>query len=103
MNKYYEAKRVNDGSTEKKNAIIKASKEYKKAVSKAKALQRKQKIKKLKNSKTKNPKYYWSILGNNNNHKIRDSNNIPSLDYFYNEFKNLSGDQNYGEYGYDLD
>ena len=102
-NKYYKAKRANDGSTEKKNAIIKASKEYKKAVSKAKALQRKQKIKKLKNSKTKNPKYYWSVLGNNNNHKIRGSNNIPSLDYFYNEFKNLSGDQNYGEYSNGLD
>ena len=41
-NKYYKAKRANDGSTEKKNTIIKASKEYKKAVSKTKALQRKQ-------------------------------------------------------------
>ena len=90
-NRYYAAKRANDGSEEKQKDVIKASKEYKKAVSKAKALQRKKKIQKLRNSKSKNPKYYWSVLGNKNNHKIRSSNITPTLDYFYNEFKNLAG------------
>ena len=54
-NRYYAAKRANDGSEEKQKDVIKASKEYKKAVSKAKALQRKKKIQKLRNSKLKNP------------------------------------------------
>ena len=86
-NKYYQARRANDGSIEKKNEVRKASKEYKKAVSKAKAIQRKKKIQKLRNAKTKNPKYYWSVLSNNNNYKTRCSSSTPNLDTFYNEFK----------------
>ena len=61
-NKYYRAKRANDGSDEKKKEVMKSSREYKKAVSKTKALQGKKIKQKLRNNKTRNPKYYWSML-----------------------------------------
>ena len=60
-----------------------ASKDYKKAVAKAKAIAKKEKVKKLKNSKTKNPKFYWSVLNGKNNHKIKNSIDKPNLDTFF--------------------
>ena len=45
-NRYYKAKRLNNGSDERKNEVANSSKAYKKAVMKDKALHRKQLIKK---------------------------------------------------------
>ena len=70
-NRYYKAKRSNNGTEEKRNELKIASKEYKKAVSKEKALHRKQRIKMLRNAKSKDPKLYWSVLSNK--HKIDNS------------------------------
>ena len=61
-NKYYAAKRANNSTEESKTDIKNTSKSYKKAILKAKAIARKQKINKLRNAKTKDPKFYWSVL-----------------------------------------
>ena len=102
-NRYYKAKRANNGSDEMKNELKIASKDYKKAVKKAKAINKKQKINKLRNSKTNNPKCYWSVLNSKNNNKINNSSNRPTLDNFFEEFKNLSGTVCHGEFSNDLD
>ena len=97
-NKYYMIKRINNGSNEMKLELQNASKAYKKAVAKAKAISKKQKIKKLKYSKNNDRKYYWSILNNKNNHKIRNSKNVPTPTTFFNGFKNLASGEDHGEF-----
>ena len=58
-NRYYKARRENDGTHEKQKVLTAKSKIYKKAVSKALALHKKRIINKLRNAKTRNPKFYW--------------------------------------------
>ena len=97
-NRYYKAKRSNNGTEEKRNELKIASKEYKKAVSKEKALHRKQRIKMLRNAKSKDPKFYWSVLSGK--HKFNNTNReiSPNLDFFYDKFKELAGNESHGEY-----
>ena len=96
-NRYYKAKRLNNGTEEKRNELKIASKEYRKAVSKEKALHRKQRIRMLRNAKSKDPKFYWSVLSSK--HKIVNTRGIsPNLDFFYEKFKELAGNESHGEY-----
>ena len=101
--RYYKAKRLNNGTVERKTEVANTSKKYKKAVMKEKALCRKQIIKKLKNAKTKDPKLYWSVLNRQYNRKSKGANNAPSLDDFFNAFKDLAGNVDQGEYISDVD
>ena len=78
-NKYYKAKRDNDGTKEKKDDLIAKSKAYKKSANKSIALHRKQTIKKLRNAKTKNPKFYWSVLNRKSNKSPNRNTNAISL------------------------
>ena len=100
-NKYYKARRENDGSEEKQRALTAKSKEYKKAVAKAHALQRKQVIKKLRNAKSKNPKFYWSVIKQFNS-KCNRNNNAISFNALFNGFKTLSGTNSHGEFTKDI-
>ena len=88
-NKYFKAKRLNNGTDERKTELTNASKAYKKAVLKAKALHRKQLIKKLRNAKTKDPKFYWSVLNRRTNKRDNSSRNVPPLTDFLAGFKIL--------------
>ena len=97
-NSYYNAKRENDGSNERKVEVANKSKAYKKAVLKAKALHRKYLINKLRNAKTKNPKFYWSVLHRQYNNKSHSCNNQLSLNDVFMGFKSLSGNDNQGEF-----
>ena len=97
-NKYYEARREKDGTQEKQAALTVKSKEYKKAVSKALALHRKQTIKKLRNAKTKNPKFYWSAINRQSNNNTNRSNTAISSNDFLSGFKSLSGTNSHGEF-----
>ena len=97
-NKYYKAKKQNDGSDEKKRDLNIKSKAYKKAVSKAKALHRKQFFKKLSNAKTKNPKFYWSALNRHCNIKRKKDISNISLKDFFTGFKTLSGTNTHGDF-----
>ena len=97
-NKYYKARRENDGTQEKQEALTAKSKEYKKAVSKALALHRKQTIKKLRNAKTKNPKFYWSAINRQSRNNTNRSNTAISSNDLFNGFKSLSGTNNHGEF-----
>ena len=101
-NKYYAAKRANKGTEETKTELKNTSKEYKKAILKAKAISRKQKIKKLRNAKTKDPKFYWSVLNCKNNHKIRNSKNTPDICTIFEEFIKLSGTGSPGDFNNDI-
>ena len=85
-NKYYKAKRLNNGTEERKNEVANTSKAYKKAVMKAKALDRKQLIQKLRNAKTKNPKFYWSVINRQPYRRKNYTNKTPSLEDFFNGF-----------------
>ena len=81
-NRYYKAKKQNDGTKEKRDEVADKSKAYKKAVLKAKALHRKQTIKKLRNAKTSNPKLYWSVLNRQFNNTCKSSiDAIPINDF----------------------
>ena len=97
-NKYYNAKRLNNGTDERKAEVANASKTYKRAVWKEKALSRKQIIKELRNAKTKNPKFYWSVLNRHSNKWYNSNKNTPSLDNFFEGFKALSGTDSHGEF-----
>ena len=97
-NKYYKARRQNDGSQIKKDDLNAKSKAYKKAVAKAQALHRKKVIKKIRNAKTRNPKFYWSVLNRQFNSKTNRSNDAMSGIDFFNGFKTLSGSNNQGEF-----
>ena len=100
-NRFYKAKRLNNGSDERNNEVANSSKAYKKAVMKDKALHRKQLIQKLKNAKTTNPKFYWSVINQQTNKRKNNTNNTPSLDDFLNGFKALSGNDDQGEFNSD--
>ena len=81
-NKYYKAKRENDGTEEKKEELKARSKDYKKSVMKAHALHRKRTIKKLRNAKTKDPKFYWSVINRQfNGPNSKNNNAISSIDF----------------------
>ena len=97
-NKYYKAKRENDGTKEKQEELTAKSKDYKKAVAKAQALHRKQAIKKLRNAKTRNPKFYWSVLNRQFNSNSKRINNAISPNDFFEGFKSLSGTNSHGEF-----
>ena len=97
-NRYYHARRQYNGTDEAKSELANTSKSYKKAVMKAKALNRKQTIKELQNAKTKNPKFYWSVLNRQFSSRANRSSNAPPLDEFLNGFKALSGTDSYGEF-----
>ena len=94
-NIYFKARRMNKGSTFSRNRLTIASKAYKKSVLINKALIRRQIIKKLRNAKTKDPKYYWSVL-NRQQYKPNQSTGNTSLDMFYEGFKELSGTESHG-------
>ena len=61
-NKYCDARKMNTGTDNSKSRVAVTSKAYKKAVSKAKAIARQKVIKKLRNARTSNTKFYWSVL-----------------------------------------
>ena len=70
-----------------KNNLKKVSKSYKKLVNKEKAKFKKAQIQKLKYAKSKNPKFYWSVI----NKRSRSQMNLPSIMEFYSSFKKLAG------------
>ena len=96
-NIYFKARRMNKGSNFSRNRLLIASKAYKKSILVNKALIRRQIIKKLRNAKTKDPKYYWSVL-NRQQYKPNQSTGNPSLDIFYEGFKELSGTESHCNY-----
>ena len=100
-NKYFDARRYNNGSDSSKKELTNASRIYKKAVAKEKAIQKKKVIKKLSEARTKNPKFYWSVLNRKYN-KHNNSCNKPPMGYFYEGFKELSGTKGHGEYPREL-
>ena len=102
-NRYSKAKRLKNGTDERKTEVDIASKPYKKAVLKAKALHRKQLIKKLRNAKTKDPKFYWSVLNRRTNKGNNSSRNVPPLTDFFEGFKTLSGNDSHGDFAIDPD
>lgn len=87
---YYRAKRLNKSrkGDNTLGELQRASKAYKKAISKEKAKERKKQISKLRNAKTKDPKYYWSVINRKNNIEVSQR---PSLEQFYESFKKLAG------------
>ena len=97
-NNYYKAKKLNDGSDEKKKELNIKSKAYKKAVSKAQAFHRKNNIKKIRIAKTKCPKYFWSLLNRQSNSTRRNGNIPISPNDFFNGFKALSGTNIHGQF-----
>ena len=102
-NRYLKAKRLNNGTDDRKAEVAIASKAYKKAVLKAEALHRKQLIKKLRNAKTKDPKFYWSVLNRRTNKGNNSSRNVPPLTDFFEGFKTLSGNDSHGDFAIDSD
>ena len=97
-NKYYKALNQNDGSEEKKSIVKITSKNYKNAVEKAQAIHRSHIIKKLSESKTKYPKYYWSVINQLDSANRNKQNDAISLDDLFNGFKTLSGNNSHGEF-----
>ena len=84
-----------------KTGVSDASKAYKKAVAKAKAINRKHLIKKLTKSWKKNAKYYWATLRERNSNLPRNSNML-SIEKNFKGFKELAGNESRGEYTCDL-
>ena len=61
-------------------------------------MHRKQTIKKLRNAKTKNPKFYWSVLNRKSNQSRNRNTNAISPNELFEGFKTLSGTDLHGEY-----
>ena len=94
---------LNDGLDEKKKEVKIKSKAYKRAVSKAQALNRKKNIKKIRVAKTKYPKYFWSILNRQSNCTRKNGISPISQNDFFNGFKALSGSNSHGQFINSLD
>ena len=52
----------------------------------------------LRNAKSKDLKFYWSVLSSKRKNNNTSRVNSPTLDLFYNGFKDLAGNENHGEY-----
>ena len=74
--------------------LQRSSKAYKKAVNKLKSKERKKQIRKLRNAKTSDPKYYWSVINRKN--KGDTSIQGPNLSQFFESFKRLAGTPHVG-------
>ena len=51
----------------------------------------------LRNAKSKDPKFYWSVLSSKQKNNSTSSGNSPNLDFFYDRFKDLAGNESHGE------
>jgi hypothetical protein len=87
---YHKAKSVymKQRSEEQERVLRRSSKEYKKAISKAKAKSKKEFEKKLRQAKDTNPKLYWKLL-NSRSAQSKTSGEV-SLDDLYEHFKSLN-------------
>lgn len=94
---YHKAKRryQSNKCTQYKSNLEIQSKNFKKVMNKYINLYKIDKAKKLRNMQTKSPKDYWKYLNSLNNNKT--SKQHPTLDQFYEHFKNINEAVNYDD------
>ena len=96
-NAYKLAKKENKGKNRgdaAMNNVVNTSRNYKYAVRGEKAKEIRSRNKRFRSNKTKDRKYFWSMLSN----KKKSPKAMPNLNSFFNSFQDIAAGEEHGEY-----